>query len=78
MEILKKVLARFKSPVVWGGVIAVLGLLASANNMQFTDFTTWETIVYTLKDIVLNPVKLFGFIVAVFAFINNAGSKKTF
>ena len=76
--ILEKVLNRFKSPVVWGGIIAVVGLVFTTAGYSLADVSSWGALGGVILAILASPEKLALIIVALFAFLNNPETKNKF
>jgi len=75
---LKKILSRFTSPVVWAGLIALIGVIFNAAGVELSELKTWGIFFQEVGNILGNPFIILSVIVAVFSFINNPSSKKDF
>lgn len=76
--ILAKVIDRFKSPVVWGGIIAVVGLVFTTAGYSLGDVGSWGALWGVIVGILSSPEELALIIVAIFAFLNNPATKSKF
>ena len=76
--ILNKVVARMKSPVVWAGIIAIVGLTFTTAGYTLSDVSSWAGLGSVIMAIVSSPEKLALIIVALFAFLNNPADKEKF
>jgi hypothetical protein len=72
---IKTILERFKSPVVWFGLIATL---ASAAQISPENMTSWPILWDNIVATVSNPFLVAMATVAVFAYINNPETKDKF
>ena len=77
-EVLAKVIDRLKSPVVWGGLIAIVGLVFTTAGYSLADVSTWSALGGVILAILSSPEKLALIIVALFAFLNNPENKSGF
>ena len=78
IKVAKEVVNRLKSPVVWAGIIAIVGLIFTTAGAGFEDVTTWKGLLEVLIGIVTSPAKIAMIIVALFGFLNNPGNKDSF
>lgn len=77
-EVLAKVVDRLKSPVVWGGIIAIVGLVFTTAGYSLTDVASWGSLWNVIVEILSSPEKLALIVVALFAFLNNPENKTGF
>lgn len=77
-EVLFTVLDRFKSPVVWGGIIAIVGLVFTTAGYSLADVSSWGALWGVIVDILSSPEKLALIVVSLFAFLNNPENKVGF
>lgn len=77
-EVLAKVFDRLKSPVVWGGIIAIVGLVFTTAGYSLADVSSWGALGGVILAILASPEKLALIIVALFAFLNNPETKDKF
>ena len=77
-EVLNKVIYRLKSPVVWGGLIAIVGLVFTTAGYSLADVSSWGSLWNVIVEILSSPEKLALIVVALFAFLNNPENKKGF
>ena len=75
---IKVVIARFKSPVVWAGIFAVVTLIFQVAKVDPSQITSWKLLWEFLGTVLSNPYTIGSIIIAIFAFINNADSQKNF
>ncbi len=75
---IKTILARFKSPVVWAGIIAIVTIIFNTAGYQVSDLTSWKMVGDIFEKILSNPATIISILVAIFAYINNASDKKNF
>ena len=78
LSILKVVLERIKSPVVWGGMIAIVGLIGTTTGYSLEDVATWQGLWGVIVAIFASPKNLMLIIVALFGFLNNPTDKANF
>lgn len=76
--VLAKVIDRFKSPVVWGGIIAIVGLVFTTAGYSLGDVSSWGALGNVIKEIVLSPEKLALIVVVLFTFLNDPSNKDGF
>lgn len=76
--IMDKVIVRMKSPVVWAGIIAIVGLIFSTAGYTLSDVSTWQGLGAVITAILFSPEKLAMIIVALYAFLNNPSTKEKF
>lgn len=74
----KTILARFKSPVVWAGIIAIVTIIFNTAGYQVSDLTSWSIVSDIAKNILSSPATIISILVAIFGYINNASDKKNF
>ena len=77
-DILKDVVNRFKSPVVWAGIIAIVGLVFTTAGYGLDDVTSWSALYAVIISIITSPAKIAMIIVALFTFLNNPKDKVGF
>jgi len=77
-DFLKVMISRFKSPVVWAGIIAIVGLVFSTVGVTFADVMTWQGLKEVLVGIITSPAKIAMIVVAVYGFINNPADNAHF
>jgi len=78
IAILKELFQRAKSPVVWGGMIAVVGLIGSTTGYTLEDIATWQGLGNVIVAIFASPKYLMLIFVALFGFLNNPTNKDNF
>ena len=74
----KTILARFKSPVVWAGIIAIITIIFNTAGYEISDLTSWAMVGDIFEKILSNPATIISILVAIFAYLNNASDKKNF
>lgn len=77
-EVLKVVLNRFKSPVVWAGIISIVGLVFTTAGYSLSDVGSWGELGNVVLSILKSPEKLAMIVVALFAFLNDASNREKF
>ena len=77
-EILNVIILRLKSPVVWGGMIAIIGLIGTTTGYTLEDVTTWQGLGSVIVAIFASPKYLMLIAVALFGFLNNPTDKEKF
>ncbi len=75
---IKTILKRFKSPVVWAGIIAILTIIFNTAGYQISDLTSWAIVGDIFRQIFSSPAMIISILVAIFAYINNASDNKKF
>ena len=76
--VFKEVIKRFKSPIVWAGIISVVGLIFTTVGASYADVATWEGLKVVLIGIVTSPAKIGMIVVALYSFLNNPTTKEKF
>ena len=71
----KVIVERFKSPIVWFGLVATI---LSAAQISPENLTSWDILGANLLAFVSNPFLLGTAVVMVFAYINNPSDKEKF
>lgn len=69
---------KLKSPVVWGGAIAIVGLVFTTAGYSLTDVSTWPALGGVILAILASPEKLALIIAALFALLNNPDKHNEF
>lgn len=77
-DIMKEIINRFKSPVVWAGIISIVGLIFATAGVGLEDVTTWAGLQVVIVGVLSSPAKLAMIVVALFGFINNPKDKAGF
>lgn len=78
MKVVKEVISRLKSPVVWAGTIAVVGLIFTTAGYGLDDIPSWAELGKVLIAIVSNPSKIALIVVAFYGLVNNPATKDKF
>lgn len=78
ITIIKDVFDRLKSPVVWAGIISIVGLIFTTAGFGFEDVPTWEALFDVIMSILTSPAKLGLIIVALYGLLNNPTNKEKF
>lgn len=75
---IKIIVSRFKSPVVWAGIFAIVTLIFQVAKVDPSQITSWKLLWEFIGTVLSNPYTIGSIIVSIFAFINNADSQKNF
>lgn len=78
LNIAKEVAKRLKSPIVWAGIISIVGLIFTTAGAGYEDVTTWKGLLDVIISILTSPAKLGMIVVALFGFLNNPSTKDKF
>jgi len=74
-SIMKEVLNRFKSPIVWFGIVSVI---IATSGISPETLTSWNLLGDAIIQIFTNPFTFFSCGVAIYAFLNNPTTKDKF
>ena len=78
LNVIKTVLSRFKSPVVWAGIGSMFVIIISAAGYKIEDLTTWQTLLDVLKVIINSPATIIAILVSIFGYINDSSNRTNF
>ena len=72
---MKEILNRFKSPVVWFGIVSTI---IAISGISPETLTSWNLLGDAVVSIFTNPFTFFSCAVGIYAYLNNPSDKEHF